>query len=255
MYELKTQLKLVRYYHAAAGFPTKPLWLKAIKNKQYASWPGLTWEVVNKHFPESEKTLKGHGRKTRSGLQSTKTSSQIDDDDKITNATEFTHSPTKQKEAIICTFDLSDEAERRMYTNQTGRFPKKSSQGHQYIMVLIKIDSNAILVEAMKNQSMGEMMRAYQVIVNCLRSTGVTPEMLILDNECSAEFKERNKSNNMQYQLVPPRDHKRNIAEKAIQVFKATSYAFCAARTSRSPSTYGTDSLDRWNIPSTCSGP
>ncbi len=34
VYKLKTQPELVRYYHAAAGFPTKPSWLKAIKNKQ-----------------------------------------------------------------------------------------------------------------------------------------------------------------------------------------------------------------------------
>ena len=45
--------------------------------------------------------------------------------------------------------------------------------------------------------------------------------MHILNNECSAEFKERTKSNNMKYQLVPPHDHRRNIAKKAIQVFKA----------------------------------
>ena len=45
--------------------------------------------------------------------------------------------------------------------------------------------------------------------------------MHILDNKCSAKFKERIKSNNMQYQLVPPHDHRRNIAEKAIQVCKA----------------------------------
>jgi hypothetical protein len=68
VYELKTQPKLVRYDHAAAGFPTKPLWLKAIKNKQYASWPGHTWEAVNKHFPKSKETLKGHRCKTRSRL-------------------------------------------------------------------------------------------------------------------------------------------------------------------------------------------
>jgi hypothetical protein len=37
MYKLKTQPEHVRYYHAAAGFPTKPSWLKAIKNKQYVS--------------------------------------------------------------------------------------------------------------------------------------------------------------------------------------------------------------------------
>ena len=37
VYELKTQPELVRYHHAAAGFPTKPTWLTAIKNKQFAS--------------------------------------------------------------------------------------------------------------------------------------------------------------------------------------------------------------------------
>ncbi len=46
VYKLKTQPELVRYHHASAGFPTKPTWLAAIKNKQYASWPGLTAEGV-----------------------------------------------------------------------------------------------------------------------------------------------------------------------------------------------------------------
>ncbi len=72
-----------------------------------------------------------------------------------------TRPPTKQKEAIIRIYDLSDKAERLMYTNQTGQFPQKSSQGNQYIMVLIKIDSNTILVKAMKIRATGEMIRAY----------------------------------------------------------------------------------------------
>ncbi len=212
----------MQYYHVAADFPTKPSWLKAIKNKQYASWPGLTWEVVNKHFPKSKETLKGHGCKTKSGLQSTKIPAQIDNNDKDnTKATHFLCPLIKQKEAIIQIYNLSNKAERLMYTNQTGRFPTKSSRGHQYIIVLIKINSNAILVKAMKNHTTGEMIQAYQVLVDHLRSTGVTPKMHILDNECSAEFKERIKLNNMQYQLVPPHDHRRNIAEKAIQVLKA----------------------------------
>jgi hypothetical protein len=137
VYELKTQPELVRYYHAAADFPTKLLLPKAIKNKQYASWPGLTWEAVNKNFPESEETLKGHWRKTRSGLGSTKVTPHIDNEDESKESTELTRPPTKQKEAIICIFDLSDKAERLMYTDQTGRFPQKSSRGNQYIMVLI----------------------------------------------------------------------------------------------------------------------
>jgi hypothetical protein len=53
VYELKTRPELVRYYHAAAGFPTKPTWTKAIRNGHYASWPGLTAAVATRHFPES----------------------------------------------------------------------------------------------------------------------------------------------------------------------------------------------------------
>ncbi len=49
-----------------------------------------------------------------------------------------------------------------MYTGQTGRLPKKSSRSNQYIMVLIEIDRNAILVEAIKNRTAGEMIRAYK---------------------------------------------------------------------------------------------
>jgi hypothetical protein len=72
VYELKTSPEPVRYLHMAAGFPTKPQWITAIKNKQYASWPGLSVDAVRRHFPESDETHKGHGRKTPSGLRSTK---------------------------------------------------------------------------------------------------------------------------------------------------------------------------------------
>jgi len=66
VYELKTSPELVRYLQ------TKPQWITAIKNKQYASWPGLSVDAVRRHFPESDETHKGHGRKTPSGLRSTK---------------------------------------------------------------------------------------------------------------------------------------------------------------------------------------
>ena len=43
---------------------------------------------------------------------------------------------------------------------------------------------------------------------------------MILDNECSREMKEAIKLNEMRFQLVPPQDHRRNAAEKSIQIFK-----------------------------------
>ena len=102
---------------------------------------------------------------------------------------------------------VKEEANKTVFTDQTGQFPKKSNQGNQYIMVLTHIDSNTILQEAMKNLTSGKMIRAYQVLIDQLRGAGVTSKQHILDNKCSADFKATVKKNNMTYQLVPPHDH------------------------------------------------
>ena len=64
------------------------------------------------------------------------------------------------------------------------------------------------------------MVRAYQALIDRLKEAKIAPTLHILDNECSEEFKETIKENSMTYQLVPPNDHRRNVAEKAIQTFK-----------------------------------
>ena len=69
---MKVNPELVRYYHAAAGLPTKTSCIVAINNNHYASWPGLDATAVAKHFPESDEMWKGHGRKIKYRLQSTK---------------------------------------------------------------------------------------------------------------------------------------------------------------------------------------
>jgi len=177
VYELKTQPELIRYLHAAAGFPTKPTWYKAVKNGQFVSWPGLTAAAVAKHFPESEETIKGHARKTRSGLRSTKTAN-TDDEDNANGA------PTaKNWEIFTRVYNVSEQEElHSIYSDQTGRFPMKSSKGNQYIMVLAHIDSGAILVAAMKDRTSGEMIRAYQSLIDRLKARGIQPKHHVLDN-------------------------------------------------------------------------
>ena len=210
-YEMKTRPELVRFYHAAAGFPTKPTWIAAINNKHYVSWVGLDASSVATHFPESEEMWKGHGRKIKSGLRSTKTAIASETDGQLAT------NNIQKKERCIFTqmYDLHDDLELKMYTNQTGCFPVRSYRGNQYIMVLIELDSNSILVEAMQNRTSGEMVRAYQTLVDRLKESGIEPKMHVLDNECSNEFKRQIKTNHMKYQLVPPHDHRQNIAEKS----------------------------------------
>jgi hypothetical protein len=66
-------------------------------------------------------------KKTKSGIRSTKltTESEIDNDNnENANTMHLPRRTIKQKEAIIKTYDLSNEAKCLMYTNQTGKFPK-----------------------------------------------------------------------------------------------------------------------------------
>jgi len=118
------------------------------------------------------------------------------------------------------TYDLHDDFQRKMYTDQTGQFPIKSSRGNQYIMVLVELDSKAIIVEGMRHRTLGEMIRAYQKLVDRMKKCGVASKHHALDNEYSREFKEAIKENQMTYQLADAHDHRCNIAEKAIQTFK-----------------------------------
>jgi hypothetical protein len=113
----------------------------------------------------------------------------------------------RRRQYFFKILDMKDEATQKIWTDQPGHFPKKSSKGSQYMMVLTESESNAIFVEAMKNKTSGEMIRAYQVLINQLHSVGITPKQHILDNECSNDFKEAIKTNNMTYQLVLPHDH------------------------------------------------
>lgn len=55
VYELPSAAKVVRYLHAALGFPTKSTLLTATNNRHLVSFPGLTAENVSRRFPESDK--------------------------------------------------------------------------------------------------------------------------------------------------------------------------------------------------------
>jgi hypothetical protein len=55
-----------------------------------------------------------------------------------------------------------------MFSNQTGQFPIQSQQGSKYIMVMVEINSNAILVELMKSRKDAEMIQAYNTLLTAM---------------------------------------------------------------------------------------
>ena len=72
----------------------------------------------------------------------------------------------------------------------------------------------------MKNRTEGEMITAYQKMVDRMLLAGLGLKHQRLDNECSKIFKKCIRSNNMTHELVPPNCQCRNMAEQAIQTFK-----------------------------------
>ena len=80
VHRIKSQRVLAEYYHQAAGHPVKSTWLKAIREGEYSTWPGLTYELVSKYLPEvSENTAAGHMHRRRQGVQSTSKNNSADD--------------------------------------------------------------------------------------------------------------------------------------------------------------------------------
>jgi hypothetical protein len=72
VYELPSTKEMVRFLHAALGYPTKATMLTAAKQGNLVTFPGLTPKNISRHFPESDETQKGHMKQTKQGVRSTK---------------------------------------------------------------------------------------------------------------------------------------------------------------------------------------
>ena len=107
-----------------------------------------------------------------------------------------------------------------LYTHQTGKFPKTSSRGNKYQMCLHKIDSNTTWVDPLSSKTENSVIASRANAISRMRNAGLNPKHQILDNEASANYKAAILASGMTYQLVPPDDHRRNIAKKAIQLWK-----------------------------------
>ena len=49
--------QMIKFLHAAAGYPVISTWLKAIRKNHFMNWPGLCAEMVRRHLlPSPHKT-------------------------------------------------------------------------------------------------------------------------------------------------------------------------------------------------------
>jgi hypothetical protein len=83
----------------------------------------------------------------------------------------------KVRDVCISVYKASDMYEIRetTFSDQTGKFPIRSRSGNKYMMIMVEIDSSAILVEPMKSRKDAEMIRAYDALLQRLRRAGINP--------------------------------------------------------------------------------
>ena len=54
-----------------------------------------------------------------------------------------------------------------------------------------------------------------------LKAAVIRPKNYVLNNECSTEFKLAIQGKKLEYEIVPKGQHRRNLAERALQPWKA----------------------------------
>jgi len=146
----------IKWMHAVCGYPVKSTWLKAIKAGNYVGWPMLNERNVQKYYPETIETAKGHLNQTRKNVHSTKAK---------TAPLETCDTSQLHGKKVRDVYTKTYRVRETMFSDQTGRFPTRSQRGNKYIMVMVEIDSNAILVEPMKSRKDEEMIRAYNALL------------------------------------------------------------------------------------------
>lgn len=108
----------------------------------------------------------------------------------------------------------------KIYTDQTGQFPVESKSGNKYLFVLYDYDSNYVAAQPIPSRTALQLKNAYQTIIRKLKLCGLTPKLQKLDNEASKLLQDYMEEEGIDFQLTPAGSHRRNAAEKAIQVFK-----------------------------------
>ncbi len=122
-----------------AEFPVKETLIRAIHNGHYKSWPGITADIISKHFPEAIETQKGHMKKQCQNICSTKQPQLVSKEEEL--------------EKALATHNIMAKvinANSTIYTDQNGHLPIQSSRGNKLLMILFDVNANYIDAEPLQ---------------------------------------------------------------------------------------------------------
>ena len=240
-YTIPAVPQMIKFLHAAAGYPVISSWLQAIKKDHYMSWPGLCAETVRKHLQDSPITSKGHMKMVRQNRHP-KPDTQVP----LLTANAIPPAPIKTAHNIefevIETAKLPNDIttntvlehqlgiiktegkyviKNLISTDLPGRYPVTSARGYKYIFILYNHDTNFIHACPIKSRKAEDLILGFTTCYAEMKQNGFTATKLKLDNEISKLFIHHIKDvEKIDYQQVSAGNHRTNQAERAILDFK-----------------------------------
>ena len=230
IYECENKQQLIKYYHTSLGSHPKRTLIEGANAGYIKGCPGLTAAAISKYLSVEDVTEMGHMKQKQQGTQSTtnnsrrgRSSKQTQQSDTATSIADAISLPTEDQDnnKTHLVFMSVKRVEGYIATNQTGRFPRTSNKGMQYICVFYIYDPDNIKGVALKSRRKEDILRAYQEVYTFCQNRGFKPKLHKIDNETSKYFEDFIASLNTHQQYTPPDLHRTNPAERALQPYKS----------------------------------
>jgi hypothetical protein len=174
------------YIHQTLCSPPATTLIQALnQSRELVTIPILTVHLINTHLLYSTTTNKGHMRRNRQGIQSTRTIQPAIiqawcDIDNIQPAKEICSAHD-----MFCFATLANLNTGTMYTNLLSALPVCSFESMQYIFVAYIYDLNTILVHAMPSKNNAAMITSFTNILTTLAACGYKPTLKVTENDGS----------------------------------------------------------------------
>jgi hypothetical protein len=192
---------LIEWWHGSLGFPVASTFLRAISGWLRDKIPGVTLESArrNKDRLKSITSAKGHLNQSRQGARSTseRVPRRRTNKDNI-----IVHMPTQAERNDMDIAHLLVD---------------------KYLMFFYSSGGNYIHIELLDSKGETQVLNAYKQGIAFFTARGLKPNVQRMDNEPSfltAAFQAFQGDNDISIDRVPPGQHRRNKAERAIETGK-----------------------------------
>ena len=215
--------RFVAYHHRSFGSPSLSTFLRALSRGYIHGIPLLTHTLVRKFPPLSLATAYGHLNTLRQGVASTRrtpppTCLSVAPNASLTPTPPPDPSLPDPDDAPLESFAVTSHRREWASADLTGRFPVKSVNGHEYILVTVHL--GYIHLTPLKNRSSASYVSAFSSVVTFFKSLSHPLTFLHIDNETSSDLTAFFRSVSLPFQLAPPQNHRSLPAERAIQTAK-----------------------------------